>query len=56
MLAATVRLLVIAVGGLALASNGAPAWTLFALVAVSMVAYGAATAAAVHFTPWQARA
>ena len=55
-LAATVRLLVIAVGGLALAINGAPAWTLFALVAVSMVAYGAATAAAVHFTPWQARA
>jgi putative MATE family efflux protein len=54
-LAATVRLLVIALGGAALATSEAPAWTLFALVGLSMVAYGAATAAAVRFTPWQAR-
>jgi MATE family, multidrug efflux pump len=54
-LAATVRLLVIAVGGAALGMSGAPVWTLFALVALSMVAYGAATAAAVRVTPWQVR-
>ena len=48
--------LVIAVGGWLLAVSGAPVWTLFALVAVSMVAYGLTTAAAVYFTPWQARA
>ncbi len=54
-LAATVRLLVIAVGGSVLGVSGAPVWTLFALVAASMVAYGVATAAAVRLTPWQAR-
>jgi Na+-driven multidrug efflux pump len=54
-LAATVRLLVIAIGGAALGVSGAPVWTLFALVALSMVAYGTATAAAVRVTPWQVR-
>jgi putative MATE family efflux protein len=54
-LAATVRLVVIAVGGWLLASAGAPAWTLFALVACSMAAYGAATAAAVYLTSWEPR-
>jgi putative MATE family efflux protein len=52
-LAATVRLIVIAVGGAVLASAAAPAWMLFALVGLSMLAYGAATAAAVYFTPWE---
>jgi len=52
-LAATVRLLVIAIGGWWLASVAAPVWTLFALVGVSMAAYGLSTAAAVHFTSWQ---
>ena len=52
-LASTLRLLVIAVGGLVLGSGDAPVWALFALVALSMVAYGSATAAAVRFTPWQ---
>ena len=51
-LAATVRLVVIAVGGWLLAANAAPVWTLFALVALSMLAYGLTTAAAVYFTPW----
>ena len=55
-LAATVRLAVIAGGGWLLAASGAPLWTLFALVALSMVAYGLATAAAVYVTPWGAKA
>jgi putative MATE family efflux protein len=51
-LAGTVRLVLVAAGGWILAMAAAPAWTLFALVAVSMVAYGLATAGAVHLTPW----
>ncbi len=51
-LAATVRLAVIAGGGGLLAANAAPVWTLFALVALSMLAYGLTTAAAVYITPW----
>ena len=51
-LAATVRLSVIALGSWWLASIGAEAWAVFALVSVSMVAYGLATIAAVYFTPW----
>ena len=53
-LGATVRLLVIAIGGTILGMGGAPVSALFALVASSMVAYGLATAAAVHVTPWHA--
>jgi len=55
-LAATVRLAVIAGGGWLLAVSAAPLWTLFALVALSMVAYGLTTAAAVYVTPWGAKA
>jgi hypothetical protein len=51
-LAATVRLLVVVIGGWVLTSLDAPPWTLFALVTCSFAAYGAATAAAVHFTQW----
>jgi Na+-driven multidrug efflux pump len=51
-LAATVRLAVIAVGGWLLVATAAPVWTLFVLVALSMVAYGLATAAAVYVTSW----
>jgi MATE family, multidrug efflux pump len=51
-LSGTVRLLVIALGGWALTANAAPAWSLFALVAVSMVAFGLSVAAAVYLTPW----
>jgi putative MATE family efflux protein len=54
-LSATVRLAVIAVGGPLLALTGAPLWTLFALVALSMAAYGVSTATAVRFTPWRAQ-
>lgn len=51
-LASTVRLVVISLGGWWLTTSGAPAWTIFALVSLSMVAYGTATAAAVYVTPW----
>jgi Na+-driven multidrug efflux pump len=55
-LAGTVRLFVIALGGWALTANAAPAWSLFALVAGSMVAFGLSVALAVYLTSWGARA
>ncbi len=51
-LAGTLRLVMVAAGGTALAAAQAPAWTIFALVAVAMAAYGLATALAVRITPW----
>ncbi len=52
-LAGTVRLASIAVGGYWLSSIGAPAWTLFALVALSMLAYGIAMAVGLILTQWK---
>ena len=54
-LAGTVRLAIIALGGWALTANGAPAWSLFALVGASMAAFGLSVAAAVYLTPWSER-
>ena len=51
-LASTVRLVMVAVGGWWLASSAAPAWTLFALVGAAMTVFGLATAAAVGLTRW----
>jgi putative MATE family efflux protein len=51
-LAGTGRLLIVGVGGLWLASIGAPAWTLFALVGSAMVVFGLSTAASVWLTRW----
>jgi Na+-driven multidrug efflux pump len=51
-LASTLRLLMVAVGGWWLASSGAPAWTLFALVGAAMVVFGLSTAASVRLTRW----
>lgn len=51
-LASTLRLTIVAVGGWWLASSDAPAWTLFALVGVAMTAFGLSTAAAVGMTRW----
>ena len=51
-LASTVRLAVIAIGGGLLTAAAAPLWTLFAVVALSMLAYGLTTATAVAITPW----
>lgn len=51
-LAGTLRLLVVAIGGAALASWQAPPWMVFALVSAGMAAYGLATACIVRFTAW----
>ena len=51
-LAGTVRLLVVAVGGLLLTAVSAPVWALFALVGAAMAAFGLGVAAAVYLTPW----
>ena len=54
-LAGTVRLGVVIAGGWWLAARGAPQWTMFVVVAISMVAYGLTTAATVWLTPWGRR-
>jgi putative MATE family efflux protein len=51
-LAGTIRLLLVAVGGWWLAASGAPAWTLFALVGTAMVAFGLSTVLSVRLTRW----
>ena len=51
-LASTVRLVMVAIGGWWLASSAAPPWTLFALVGAAMTVFGLATAAAVGLTRW----
>jgi putative MATE family efflux protein len=51
-LAGTGRLLLVGVGGWWLASSGAPAWTLFALVGAAMVVYGLGTVLAIKVTNW----
>jgi putative MATE family efflux protein len=51
-LIATVRLVLVIAAGWWLAAAGAPPWSLFALVAAAMVAYGVLTAAVVYLTPW----
>lgn len=54
-LAASLRLLLVVMGGWWLTSVGAPVWTLFALAGAAMVLYGLATAGAVYFTSWEKR-
>ena len=51
-LAGTLRLVLVAAGGAALAIAQAPVWTIFALVALGMAAYGLATVMAVRLTSW----
>ncbi len=51
-LAGSLRLVLVAAGGWALALAHAPPWTIFALVALAMAAYGLATVVAVRLTPW----
>jgi putative MATE family efflux protein len=53
-LAATARLLMVAVGGFMLAAIGAPASALFALVAAAMVVYGLGTAVSIRLARWGA--
>ena len=51
-LASTIRLVMVGIGGWWLASINAPAWTLFALVGGAMIVFGLSTAASVRFTRW----
>ena len=51
-LAGTLRLAVVAIGGWMLAVAQTPPWTIFALVALGMVAYGVAMVVAVRVTSW----
>lgn len=51
-LAGTLRLAVVALGGWWLATTGAPQSAMFALVGIAMTAFGIAAAAAVYFVPW----
>ncbi len=55
LLAGTLRLAVVGIGGLILVSVNAPSWALFALVALGMVTMGTVTAAFIWFTPWGPR-
>lgn len=52
--AATMRLLLVAVGGSVLVSHGASAWQLFALSAAAMLLYGCTCMAAVRLDRWGA--
>jgi putative MATE family efflux protein len=54
-LAATLRLLLVAGIGWWLTASGAPVWTLFALVGAAMSAYGLATAASLYSSRWEPR-
>ena len=52
MLASSIRLVLVALGGWWLAASGAPAWTLFALVGIAMVVFGLSTALSIYLTRW----
>ncbi len=54
-LAGTLRMGVVAAGGAALAWAQTPAWTIFALVALGMAAYGLATMYVVRTTRWDVK-
>jgi Na+-driven multidrug efflux pump len=51
-LAGTLRLALIAIGGWILAGAHTPSWTIFALVALGMAAFGLAAVIAVRYTIW----
>ena len=51
-LAGTIRLVLVALGGWWLAASGAPAWTLFALVGAAMAVFGLSTALSIYMTRW----
>jgi Na+-driven multidrug efflux pump len=51
-LAGTIRLLLVALGGWWLTTTGAEAWTLFALVGTAMIVFGLSTAISIRLTHW----
>lgn len=54
-MAGSLRLLVIVLGGWWLTASQSPVWTVFALVGVALAAYGIATALSIYFTSWGTR-
>jgi len=54
-LAGSIRLVVIVIGGWWLAQSQAPAWSVFALAGAALAAYGIATVLAVYCVPWGKR-
>jgi Na+-driven multidrug efflux pump len=51
-MAGTARLVIVGGGGWLLASTGAPAWQMFALIGIAMAVYGLGTALSVRLTRW----
>ncbi|MEY4442858.1 MAG: multidrug export protein MepA [Pseudomonadota bacterium] len=51
-LAGTLRLVMVMVGGWWLVQEQAPVWAMFALISAAMVVYGVSTALFVRLTPW----
>ncbi|MDF2366218.1 MATE family efflux transporter [Sneathiella sp.] len=51
-IAGTIRLVLVALGGWMLASYNTPEWTIFALIGAAMAIYGAATAFSVYVSRW----
>jgi hypothetical protein len=51
-LAGTLRLLLVAVGGWLLVQGGAPVWSMFALISAAMLLYGLVTALTVYYVRW----
>ena len=52
--AGTIRLVMVAIGGWWLTASGAETWTLFALAGAAMAVYGLSTGVLVRATPWNA--
>ena len=52
-LAGTLRLVVVAIGGWWLTTWASPVWMIFALVGLAMAAYGLGTVAAVYWVSWE---
>jgi putative MATE family efflux protein len=52
-LAGTIRMMLVGAGGILLASAQTPPWTIFALAALGMVAYGLASWVVVRVTSWE---
>lgn len=55
-LAGTLRLVIVCIGGWFLSRSGAPAWAMYALVGAAMIVYGIGTIVAVAITRWERRA
>ena len=52
-LAGTLRLVLVTVGGFMLVAQGAPVQDMFALIGLAMLAYGVATGLGVYLVSWK---